>query len=355
MTKTESAPKVNAFVQFAKRAREKDTEAQPAEDPEALRESARRLKDTRPFTEVAVGVLIRRDGAVLLGSRPEGKPYAGYWEFPGGKIEPGESAAEALAREMKEELDLELSESYPWFVREISYPHARVRLHFRRCWRWRGTPRAMEGQEYGFFSWSSLKKDRVLPMVQEILALTRLPERAALVMGPAMEGVQESLIDQALAGGAKLLNFGTWGPDDAYEVPAIPGVWTGSSYSRRSFRNTDPAEPSFRGALYRLPFEGEGHGPHDFVMHDGVHGEYLLDEPARLRALVAYLERAEIPVYLEEGWFKRLEDAVRAGTLPPPEGLASLEASDTERIRAWGLQGIWTDAWRKCKSLGWSA
>ena len=354
MTKTESVPKVNAFVQFAKKAREKASEAQPAEDPEALWESARRLKDTRPFTEVAVGVLIREDGAVLLGSRPEGKPSAGYWEFPGGKLEPGESAAEALSREMKEELDLELSESYPWFVREISYPHARVRLHFRRCWHWLGTPRAMEGQEYGFFSWSSLKKDRVLPMVQEILALTRLPARAALVMGPAEAGVQESLVAQALAAGAKLLNFGAWGPEDEYEVSAISGVWAGSSYSRCRFRNSDLAEPSFMGAVYRLPFTGEGHGPHDFVMHAGVHGEYLFDkdEPTRLRALVAFLERAEIPVYLEESWFKRLEDAVRAGTLPPPAGLSSSEASEEERIRAWGLQGIWTDVWRK--SLGLS-
>lgn len=224
MTKAELAPGVNAFVQSAKKAREKASDAQPAEDREAPWESARRLKDTRPFTEVAVGVLVREDGAVLLGSRPEGKPYAGYWEFPGGKIEPGESAAEALAREMKEELDLELSKSYPWFVREISYPHARVRLHFRRCWRWRGTPRAMEGQEYGFFSWSSLKKDRVLPMVQEILALTRLPERAAHVMGLGRDGSLQPLIDQALAAGAKLIDFEPLGPDDEYESEFCHGI-----------------------------------------------------------------------------------------------------------------------------------
>ena len=70
--------------------------------------------------DVAVGVVLRDDGAVLIGQRPPGKPYAGWWEFPGGKLETGESVADALARELHEELGLDVIESSPWVVRQAS-------------------------------------------------------------------------------------------------------------------------------------------------------------------------------------------------------------------------------------------
>ena len=60
----------------------------------------------------------RADGAFLLARRPAGKVYAGYWEFPGGKIEPGEPAERALARELREELGIEPESAYPWLTRE---------------------------------------------------------------------------------------------------------------------------------------------------------------------------------------------------------------------------------------------
>ncbi|MCL4745340.1 MAG: NUDIX domain-containing protein [Burkholderiaceae bacterium] len=100
--------------------------------------------------DVAVGVVSRADGSVLLGQRVAGKPYAGWWEFPGGKVEPGETIAQALARELDEELGLEVPASFPWVVREFSYPHARVRLHFRRVFDYAGEPRAREGQAFAW-------------------------------------------------------------------------------------------------------------------------------------------------------------------------------------------------------------
>ena len=99
----------------------------------------------RPVVDVAVGVLIRPDGRFLLASRPEGKPYAHYWEFPGGKLEPGETVAAALARELHEELGVDIAAANPWVVREFEYPHAHVRLHFCRVTNWRGEPHAREG------------------------------------------------------------------------------------------------------------------------------------------------------------------------------------------------------------------
>lgn len=86
----------------------------------------------RKVTEVAVGVMIQSDGRFLLAQRPAGKPYEGYWEFPGGKLEAGETVEAALARELHEELGLDVTQCARWRVLEHDYPHAYVRLHFAR-------------------------------------------------------------------------------------------------------------------------------------------------------------------------------------------------------------------------------
>lgn len=107
----------------------------------------------RPVTEVAVGVLVQPDGRYLLAQRPEGKPYAGYWEFPGGKLEAGESVEAALARELHEELGISVTASHLWHTLEHDYPHAYVRLYFCKVTGWSGEPHGREGQA---FVWQSL-------------------------------------------------------------------------------------------------------------------------------------------------------------------------------------------------------
>lgn len=107
----------------------------------------------RPVTEVAVGVLLKSDGAFLLTSRPVGKAYAGYWEFPGGKLEQGESVEQALRRELHEELGIEIGPATPWKVEMVDYPHALVRLHFCKVFQWAGELQMREGQA---FSWEQL-------------------------------------------------------------------------------------------------------------------------------------------------------------------------------------------------------
>jgi 8-oxo-dGTP diphosphatase len=109
--------------------------------------------DTRTPVEVAVGVLIRADGAFLLTSRPVGKVYEGYWEFPGGKVEPGESVEAALTRELHEELGLEVTRCERWRIELMSYAHARVRLNFCKVFAWGGEPVAHEGQQ---LAWQQL-------------------------------------------------------------------------------------------------------------------------------------------------------------------------------------------------------
>lgn len=112
----------------------------------------------REPVDVAVGVLIERDaygaeGRFLLTSRPEGKVYAGYWEFPGGKLEAGESVDAALRRELIEELGITIGATHPWRVEIIDYPHARVRLHFCKVYEWQGAFEMREGQS---MAWQTL-------------------------------------------------------------------------------------------------------------------------------------------------------------------------------------------------------
>lgn len=110
----------------------------------------------RPTTEVAVGVLIKPSGEFLLTSRPVGKVYEGYWEFPGGKLEAGETVFDALKRELLEELGILIAAAEPWKVELIDYPHALVRLHFCKVFAWSGELQMNEGQRC---SWQQLPVD----------------------------------------------------------------------------------------------------------------------------------------------------------------------------------------------------
>ena len=122
----------------------------------------------RKVVEVAVGVLIRPDGQFLLTSRPAGKVYEGYWEFPGGKLESGESVEQALRRELQEEIGISIAAVHPWKVEMVDYPHALVRLHFCKVYEWTGELQMHEGQS---FAWQSLpvQVEPVLPGTVPVL------------------------------------------------------------------------------------------------------------------------------------------------------------------------------------------
>ena len=122
----------------------------------------------RPVTEVAVGVLIDSQGRFLLTSRPPGKVYEGYWEFPGGKVEPGETVAEALRRELQEEIGVVVGAVHPWREKLVDYPHALVRLNFCKVFDWVGALHMHEGQQC---AWQTLPVDvaPVLPGTVPVL------------------------------------------------------------------------------------------------------------------------------------------------------------------------------------------
>jgi len=137
-------------------------------------------QDQENQVEVAVAVIQRNDGMFLMAQRPSDKAYAGYWEFPGGKVEKGESSYHALARELREELDIGVETAYPWLSRVFTYPHATVRLNFFRVTQWQGEPHGREGQ---LLSWQRLPRlsvSPVLPANDPIMRALQLPHLYAI-------------------------------------------------------------------------------------------------------------------------------------------------------------------------------
>ena len=130
--------------------------------------------------EVAAAVIERADGSFLLAQRPAGRVYAGWWEFPGGKVESGEPAERALARELHEELGIDVRTAYPWITRMHVYEHATVRLNFFRVVAWSGEPHPRENQS---LAWQRLDAPMVEPMLPAnapVLASLALPHEYAI-------------------------------------------------------------------------------------------------------------------------------------------------------------------------------
>jgi 8-oxo-dGTP diphosphatase len=132
------------------------------------------------LVEVVAAVIQRPGGEFLLAQRPQDKVYAGYWEFPGGKVEAGEPAGSALERELREELGIDVEHAYPWIVREYLYAHAHVRLNFFRVTRWRNPPTPREAQALSWQRVPDISVAPVLPANGPILRALALPPVLAI-------------------------------------------------------------------------------------------------------------------------------------------------------------------------------
>ena len=136
--------------------------------------------ETTKILEVSAAVLQREDGTFLLAQRPPDKIWAGYWEFPGGKIEPGETPYHALVRELHEELGITVQTAYPWLTRVFTYPHATVRLNFFRVTAWSGDLHPHEGQQFSWQHPAQVLVHPVLPANAPILRALELPTLYAI-------------------------------------------------------------------------------------------------------------------------------------------------------------------------------
>ena len=160
------------------------------------------------IVRVAVAILRRADGRVLLAQRLAGTPYPGYWEFPGGKLEPGESAQQALARELEEELGIEVAHAAPWLVRRYAYPHAEVELNFFRVFEWRGEPHGRDGQAIAWQAPGAFDVSPLLPANAAILRALELPAVYGITM--AEELGEERFLERAraaIAAGLRLIEL----------------------------------------------------------------------------------------------------------------------------------------------------
>jgi len=160
------------------------------------------------IVEVAAAVLQRPDGTFLLAQRPPDKIWAGYWEFPGGKIEPGETPHQALVRELREELGITETTAYPWVTRVFTYPHATVHLNFFRVTAWCGELHPHEGQA---LSWQRVPDVTVLPVLpanDPVLRALELPDLYA-ISNVAELGEQEFMkrLEAALHKGLRLVQL----------------------------------------------------------------------------------------------------------------------------------------------------
>lgn len=215
---------------------------------------------TSPIIDVAVGVIRRDDGMVLLGERPAGKPWAGWWELPGGKLEPSETVLEALARELQEELGIVPTEATPWVTYIHHYPTTTVRLHFCRVTRWQGHPQSLEKQQ---LKWVHPEQALALP---DLLPATYPPLRWLLLPNQYLiSGVGSAAhwpsylekLDAALQQGVRLLQW---------REPS----WQASG-------DTGGLKTAFETLLQRCHLHGAKllvnsvHPPAWWLMADGVH------------------------------------------------------------------------------------
>ena len=184
------------------------------------------------IVEVAAAVMLRAAGSeFLLAQRPEGKVYAGYWEFPGGKVEAGETVREALVRELREELGISVTACSPWLTRVFTYPHATVRLNFWRVTAWDGEIGITAPLEHSAVDWQKCGEaasvSPILPANDPILKALALPTTMAITMGE-IEGVERQLerLEEALDRGLRLIQVRDKG------WPAAQRLWFAEAVTR---------------------------------------------------------------------------------------------------------------------------
>lgn len=184
--------------------------------------------------QVAAAVITRPDGSFLLAQRPSGKVYEGYWEFPGGKIESGESARAALDRELHEELGIDVEHAYPWITRRYTYTHATVDLHFFRVIGYRGEPHSREDQALAWQRIDAIDVAPILPANGPILAALGLPSVYAITNADEIGAdVFLARVQRALVAGLELIQVREPGMSAAqfshFAAALLERAWVGGA------------------------------------------------------------------------------------------------------------------------------
>lgn len=205
----------------------------------------------KKLVHVAAAVITRPDGSFLLGQRAPGTFYPGYWEFPGGKVEAGETPRQALVRELDEELGIQVTNLFPWITRRHIYEHAHVCLHFFKVTAWRGE---LRDHVHSALSWqvdaAQLTVAPMLPANGPVMSALALPDFYAITQASEI-GVEEQLerLDEALQQGLGLIQVREPGlPGDARLAFAQAVVERAKAYGARVLVNGDGALTAAAGA-----------------------------------------------------------------------------------------------------------
>jgi 8-oxo-dGTP diphosphatase len=297
------------------------------------------------IVEVAAAVIERGDGAFLLAQRPQGKVYAGWWEFPGGKIERGESPEAALARELHEELGIDVRVAFPWITRVYSYEHATVRLRFFRVTAWDGEPHPREQQAIVWQQAGTPRVEPMLPANAPVLAGLALPLEYA-VTNAVGYGVEPMLarLEQRLSEGLRLVQIRE--PDLA---PAARATFTSRAIElahRRGARVLIKAaadHASADGFHYTArELMALSERPVDRLAAASCHTREELDQAMRLGLDFAVLgpvaASASHPGSQTLGW-ESFAQIVRESSIPV-YAIGGLRQADLSRARSAGAHGI---------------
>jgi 8-oxo-dGTP diphosphatase len=304
------------------------------------------------LTEVAAAVIERRaaDGAIefLLGQRAPGTFYPGFWEFPGGKVEPGETPHAALLRELHEELGIEVSRADPWLRRQHVYEHAHVRLNFFRVREWRGE---LHDHVHSALAWQRLDAVTVSPMLPAnapVLAALALPQFYAITQAGEI-GVDAQLLAlaHALEAGLELVQLREPKLDAARRAAFVhAAVDLCHQYGARVLVNSDAALAEAAGAdgvhLPSLQLAAQTVRPMFALVAASCHSSAELDLAARLGCDFAVFgpvrATASHPGVAGIGWDNF---AAAVGVPPLPTfALGGLSPADLDVAQRAGAHGI---------------
>lgn len=304
----------------------------------------------------AVAVLQRPDGQVLLGQRPEGKPWAGWWEFPGGKIEEGESALQALQRELHEELGTEAIEATPWLTRSFDYPEKTVKLHFFMVRLWSAEPHGKEGQQLSWQYPDKLAVEPMLPANTPVLKALMVPTRYAITnLVETPEAIFLEQLQRALDRGLRLIQVREKQLDaDKLQSFARRIIEMCRPYSAKVLLNTHIELVPQLGAdgvhLTSEQLMGMAQRPENMWVGASCHNRTELDRAASLGldfvTLSPVLSTRSHPQAASLGWLQ-FESTIRDYPLPvfAMGGMQPIDLATAWQHGAHGIamqRGVWT-------------
>lgn len=306
-----------------------------------------------PIIEVVAAVLTLPDDRVLLAQRPPGKAYAGYWEFPGGKVEPGESLETALARELQEELGIVVTHANRWITRVFTYPHATVRLNFFRVFAWQGEPHPHEGQVLSWQRPDAVEVTPLLPANFPILKALTLPSVLGISHAESL-GVDTFLarLDIALHNGLRLIQLRDKTlPEDERLRLARETVQRAHRHGARVTINgsIELAQAAAADGVHldssaaaKLTARPDWASADSFLLGVSCHGADELAHAANLEAdyalLSPVLPTLTHPGATTLGW--AAFSALAAASPVPVYGLGGLERADVDLAQSHGAHGV---------------